>query len=498
MPGDMILVVDFGGTQVQSTARKLRGDRIYCEIVKPEAAPQMLADARVKGVLLVGEPAEETPIDKAIYDAGRPILAMGACARMLCVSMGGTSIAAQIEARTAMITFAESPLFEELVESDRYFERVDMLELPEGFEPIAFSAGGVVPAFADESRNIYGLQFYAETNDPDGLRILSNFARTVCGCDPWWTMEAFAQLFVERMQAEFPDGTALLAISGGVDSSVCAALMHRAIGDRLRCVYVNTGLMRLGETELVKQVFLDELGLDFIVADAADGFLARLGGIIDADQKREVVADEMMRVIAAEAKRRGQMDCLVQGTIYPDILSAGSADSGAWRDRRTLMDHIEFRRMIEPLRMLFKDEVRALGEVLGLPKEIISRQPFPEAGLAVRCMGEVTREKLDILGRADAIFREEIADAGLDRRIWQYFAVLTDIRTHGMREAQASLEYAIALRAVSSQDAISAFAYRLPYDLLERVVARITSEIRGVNRVLYDVTGKPPAMIEWE
>lgn len=495
MYGDMILVVDLGGFQAQTIARMLRADSVYCEIARSDKAPERLENCR--GIIVAGEGGRGM-LDRKLIDAGLPLMAMGSAARGLCALLGGQTLGTQVEKRTGLISFEESPLFEGIIESERYFERVDMLELPEGCRPIAYMAGGVVPAFEHAERRLYALQFYAETNDPDGLRILSNFARGVCGCEAWWSLESFARDTVDNLRARIGDGTALMSISGGVDSTVCAALTHRAIGNRLKCLYVDTGLMRMGEPELVKHTFSEELGLELITVDASERFLERLRGVTDPEEKRLAVRDELLHVVSDEARRLGRVDYLVQGTIYPDVLAVGGADQSRANDRTTLMDHIEFDHLAEPLNRLFKDEVRALGEVLGMPGDLIGRQPFPEAGLAVRCLGEVTREKLEILRCADAIFREEIALAGLDRRIWQYFAVLTDVKTRGVSGGAHGRGYALALRAVSSKDAISASYYRLPYDLIERVVERITAETPRINRVLYDVTGKPPAMIEWE
>ncbi len=296
-------------------------------------------------------------------------------------------------------------------------------------------------------------------------------------------MEAFVEVAVENIRRTVGEGSALIAISGGVDSSVCAVLMHRAIGEKLRCLYINTGLMRSGETALVTTTFRDALGIEVVSVDAGERILKRLEDTTDAADKRCLVEEEVQRVLADEAAALGEIDWLARGTIYPDLLAGAGCRIGG------------FEKLIEPLRLLFKDEVRQLGEVLGVPKEMITRQPFPEPGLALRIVGVVTREKLKMLGEADAIFREEIVAAGLDRRIWQYFVVLTDIRTRAQSGAK---EYAVALRAVSSQDALAFTAYRLPYDLLERVTARITQEVEGVNRVLYDVTGRSTAAIEWE
>lgn len=498
MAGDWILVVDFGGTQAQSTARKLRGEHVYCEIETSETAYERVARDKPKGLLFAGGVTNGMGIDARLLALNMPVLALGACARYLCVAMGGRTLGAQIERATAQITFTDSPLFDGLMESDRFFERVDALELPPECKPIAYSADGAFSAFSNEEKLMYALQFYPETHDPDGLRILSNFARAICGCEPWWSVGAFERDAIAKIREDVGGGSAFIAISGGVDSSVCAALMHKAIGDRLKCIFVDTGLMRQGETELVRDVFANQLGLDIRIIDARERFYAALRGVTSADDKRDIVAHEMMHVMSDEAARVGKIDCLAQGTIYPDVLTAIRLDGGSAADADALMDHIEFTKLIEPLRTLFKDEVRVLGEQLGMPSEMIRRQPFPEAGLAVRIMGEATPDRIEILRRADAIFREEIADAGLDRRVWQYFAVLTGIMTNGMRGGAHLTENTVALRAVSSQDAISAYAYRLPYDLLERVVTRVTGEVPGICRVLYDITGKPPAMIEWE
>ena len=501
MFADKVLLLDFGGTQAQSVARKLRGERIYCEVLPHDAPLEAIQATAPRGIILAGAgtDGQTGDCDARIFALGLPVLAMGHCSALLAEALGGKALGVLAEKRAAEISFADCALFEGLVESDRYLERVEAFELPDGFVSLAFSTGGLMPAFGSEEKNLYALQFYPETNDPDGLRILFNFAVAICGCAAEWSIERFLEAELAEIRREVGEGQALMAISGGVDSAVCAALMHQAVGERLTCIFVDTGLMRKGEAELVKRVFQEDLGLKLVSVDATDRFLIRLKGLTDPREKRRAVTDEFLNVFIGEARNLGPFDCLAQGTIYPDVIGSYT-ETGAHGSNSDALasDSINTARVIEPLRVLFKDEVRQLGEARGLPRDLINRQPFPGPGLAVRCIGEVTFEKLRILRESDAIFRAEIAEAGQDRRIWQYFTVLTDIRTIGLRESGPCYEYVVALRAVSSQDAVSAYACRLPYDLLERVVQRITSEVPGVNRVVYDVTGKPTAMIEWE
>ena len=499
---DKVLLLDFGGTNAQSVARKLRGERIYCEVLPYSASMEEILAAKPRGILLAGgrgPEAETLRCETGVFSLGLPVLAMGYGARLMVEQLGGCTHGVLAEKRAAEISFADCALFDGLTESDRYLERIDAVELPEGFSTLAFASGGLMPAFGSEQKHLYALQFYPETNDPDGLRILFNFAVAICGCEPNWSVDRFVEYELGEIRRRVGDGRVLMAISGGVDSSVCAALMHRAVGNRLTCVYVNTGLMRKGETELVTRTFREQLGLEMISVDATDRFLIRLKGVTQPREKRRAVVDELMNVFADEARRLGPFDCLAQGTIYPDVIGSYTDTGAHGRNAEPFaMRNIAFAEIIEPLRVLFKDEVRMVGEVIGIPRELVQRQPFPGPGLAVRCIGEVTAEKLRMLRDADAIFREEIAEAGLDKRIWQYFAVLTGVRSIGLRESGPCYENVIALRAVSSQDAVAAYAYRLPYDLLERVVQRITTEVPGVNRVVYDMTSKPTAMIEWE
>ena len=487
MENDFILVLDFGGPQAQSMARKLRGQNYYCEVHPCSIGLDTIRRKSPKGLLLAGGPSDR-PFDAEILRLGIPVLAMGFSARSMAKAMGAVCEGALLTDRASQITFLPCPRFEGLGESDRYFDRIDALKLPEGFEPIATTVEGLMPAFASFQAQLYGLQFYAESNDPDGARILANFAGTICGCSAYWSPEFYIDRETRYLRDRIGDSRALMAISGGVDSTVCAMLMRRAIGDQLRCVFVDTGLLRKGEVETVSHAFRDHLGLELTVVDARDRVLRALSGVTDPQEKRRRIQDEYVRIMQEEAEAYPDTRYLVEGTIYSDLLSGETGDPGA---------QLSLTR-IEPIRMLFKDEVRFVGETLGVPRELLSQQPFPGPGLAIRCIGEVTAEKLFLLREADAIFRAEIVEAGLDRRLTQFFAILTDVQTAGMRNGYPCAEYACALRAVSATDAANVTIAKLPYDLIERVVQRITSQVPGINRVLYDVTGKPSALTEWE
>ena len=485
MQNDFILVLDFGGAQAMAMARKLRGQNVYCEIHSGAIAVESIRKKAPRGILLAGGPSQR-PFDESVLDLGVPVLAMGDCARKLAQALGASCEGALLTNRASQIEFLPCPLFDGLGESDRFFERIDALQLPEGCEAIAATADGLTPAFADLSRRLYGLQFYAETNDPDGARILMNFAVGICGCDAFWSPEYYIENEKKYLREKIGDSEAIMAISGGVDSTVCAMLLNQTIGDRLKCVFVDSGLLRKGEAETVAHDFRERLGMELIVVDARERVLEALAGIEDPAEKRRAIQRQFSAAIQLEASAHPNAEYVIEGTIYSDLLS-NPAERGEGGLKR-----------IEPLRMLFKDEVRYVGETLGVPKELLNRQSFPGAGLAVRIMGEVTEEKLVLLREADAIFRAEIVEAGLDRKLSHYFVILTDMLLPGLRSGRVTREYACALRAVVDNDASGVTIAKLPYDLFDRAVQQIIAQVPGINHVLYDITGKPSAFCEWE
>ena len=492
MDNDFILVLDLGGPQAIEMARKLRNQRYYTEIISRTADIELFRRKSPRGILVAGGDAggDAARFPRSVLSLGVPVLALGGAARMMIEAAGARSEGALLENQAAQISFQPCLLFDRLSESDRYLARIDGFALPEGFQPIATTIDGLIPGFADLDRSLYGLQFYAESNDPDGATILTNFAEKICGCTPRWSVEEYIEEETRYIRERVGDGVPLMAVSGGIDSSACALLMRRAVGDRLRCVFIDTGLMREGEPERVINVVREEMGLDVECIDARERFLSALSGIAEPLDKRRAVHRAFAAVLREYGNAHPECAFLVKGTIYPDLLMGGASDGVYAR-------HFDAGALLEPVRMLFKDEVRRLGELLGLPPSLIGRQSFPAAGLAVRCMGEVTPEKLAMLRRADAIFREEIQSAGQEKRLSQYFAVLSDTRTLGWREGVPACERVCALRAVSGQNATAYAVGKLPYDQLDRVAGRIISEIPGINRVTYDISAGEATAIEW-
>ena len=491
MDNDFILVLDLGGPEAIEMARKLRNQRYYTEIMSRRADIELFRRKAPRGILVVGGDAVDKPFPQAALELGVPVLALGGAARQMIEACGAVSEGVLLENQASQITFQPCLLFDQLSESDRYFTRVDGYALPEGFRSIATTIEGYSPAFADSERRLYGLQFYAESNDPDGAVILSNFAEKICGCTPIWTARDFIEEEIRFIQDRIGDGKALMAVSGGVDSTTCAMLMKRAIGDRLTCVFIDNGLLRTGEAELVYNSFDGELALPLIRVDARERMLGRLKGVTDPVEKHRVIFEEYMKILAEVGQTRPDAEYFVEGTIYSDLLIRGSSDEVYAR-------RFDPGKRLEPIRMLFKDEVRTLGELLGLPRNLTTRQSFPGPGLAVRCMGEVTEEKLTLLRHADAIFREEIQLSGQDKRLTNYFVVLDDVKTLGRRNGAFAREYACILRAVTGQGLTSYTVGKLPYDLLDRVASRIIEEIPGINRVTYDISPCENTAIEWE
>ncbi len=509
---EKILVLDFGGQYNQLIARRVRELHVFAEIkAYDRIAPAQILEEGYRGVIFTGGPnsvydSASPHYDPAVLELGIPILGICYGDQLLAWMSGGeVSPAAQAgEYGKTELTAEEHPLFRGVPrKSVCWMSHRDYISrTPPGFCTLAVTDHCPCAAMGDDGRKLYGVQFHPEvTHTEYGSTILHNFLYDICGCRGDWSMEDYAERAVEGLRERLRDKTVLLALSGGVDSSVAALLLHRAVGERLRCVFVDHGLLRKGEAALVERTFRPLFGEKLICVDARDRFLTALSGVTEPERKRKIIGEAFIRVFEAEAKKLGHVNALAQGTIYPDVIESGRGDSAVIKSHHNvggLPAVIDFDELAEPLRELFKDEVRRLGETLGLPRELVWRQPFPGPGLAVRVLGEVTEERLSRLREADAIFREEIAAARPDPMPDQYFAVLTDARSVGVQGDGRSYGDTVALRAVSTDDFMTAAWTRLPYELLERASSRITNEVPGVTRVVYDISSKPPATVEWE
>ena len=509
---EKILVLDFGGQYNQLIARRVRDLHVYAVIkAYNRITPAEIREAGYKGVIFTGGPNSvydpaSPHYDPAILDLGVPILGICYGDQLLAWMAGGeVSPAAQAgEYGKTELKVKDHPLFRGVPQKNVCWmsHRDFISRTPPGFSTLAVTDRCPCAAMGDDGRRLYGVQFHPEvTHTECGNTILHNFLYDICGCRGDWSMEDYAERAVESLRERLRDKTVLLALSGGVDSSVAAMLLHRAVGDRLTCVFVDHGLLRKGEAALVEETFRPRFGDKLICVDARERFLTALAGVAEPEQKRKIIGEAFIRVFEAEAKKLGHVNALAQGTIYPDVIESGRGDSAVIKSHHNvggLPAVIDFDELVEPLRELFKDEVRRLGETLGLPHELVWRQPFPGPGLAVRVLGEVTEDRLSRLREADAIFREELAAAKPDPMPDQYFAVLTDARSVGVKGDGRSYGDTVALRAVSTDDFMTAAWTRLPYEVLERASSRITNEVPGVTRVVYDISSKPPATVEWE
>ncbi|WP_426349766.1 glutamine-hydrolyzing GMP synthase [Alloiococcus sp. CFN-8] len=510
MERDLVLVVDFGGQYNQLIARRVRELGVYCEIVPYSYSIDKIKEKNPKGIIFTGGPnsvyGDEAPqVDEEIFNLGVPVLGICYGCQLMSHTLGGKVTAAEVReyGKTEIKLKNESKLFKDLKEEELcWMSHTDFVkDIPKGFNIIASTSQCPAAAIENEEKKLYGVQFHPEVeHTPFGFKMIENFIYGVCGLSKNWTMASFAEEKIKEIKEKVGDKKLICALSGGVDSSVAAVLVHKAVGDQLTCIFVDHGLLRKDEGDQVEQIFKERFQMNIIRVNAQERFLGKLAGVEDPEKKRKIIGEEFIRVFEEEANKLQDVDYLVQGTIYPDVVESGTSTSAVIKSHHNVGGLPEDMNLslIEPLRELFKDEVRAVGEEIGIPHDLVWRQPFPGPGLAIRILGEVTEEKLEITREADFIFRDEIAKAGLEGKIWQYFACLPNIRSVGVMGDERTYSHTIALRAVTSSDGMTSNWAHIPFELLEKISSRIVNEVKNVNRVVYDITSKPPATIEWE